>query len=90
MSQVLTRYPPMKDTGDDDITIDRNKQLLAKELQKERPRKEVVLSLARQTYSDRRATILSESDVTLCSLLEQFNELKKPYVVCMCVYRCEI
>ena len=54
VSLVLARYPPMKDTGDDDIAVQRNNQLLIKELQKDRPRKEVVCSLARQTYSTRR------------------------------------
>ena len=62
VSQVLTRYPPVKDTGDDEVTVKRNSLLLAKELDKEKPRKEVVLTLARQTYSTRRANILSESE----------------------------
>jgi len=50
VSCILTRYPPMRDTGDDDITAERNLQQLAKELQKEKPRREVVLLLVRQTY----------------------------------------
>ena len=89
MSQVLTRYPPLRDTGDDDITTSRNKELLIKELEKDSPRKEIVLSPSRQTYGDRRATILSESeDISVSSLIQKFNELKKPYVVCTykCVY----
>ena len=73
----------MRDTEDDDITLDRNKQLLLKELEKERPRKEIILSLARQTYSIQRVAILSESDTTASILLEQFVELKKYYVVCI-------
>ena len=68
----------MRDTEDDDITLDRNKQLLLKELEKE-----IILSLARQTYSIRRVAILSESDTTVSILLEQFVELKKYYVVCI-------
>lgn len=86
MSQVLTRYPPMKDTGDDDVSVQRNTQQLAKELDKEKPRKEIVLTLARHTYTARRANILSESaDITASSLLTQYNELKKSYVVCTCI-----
>ena len=82
MSSVLTRYPPLKDDINDDISIERHFNQLKKELDKERPKKEVVLSLARQTYHSRRAAILSEStDVTATSLLEQFKELNKAYVV---------
>ena len=69
VSLVLTRYPPMKDTGNDNITVQRNLQLLLKEVQKDRPRKEVVLSLARQTYSARRQNILSSSEEICVSLL---------------------
>ena len=87
VSLVLTRYPPMRDFGDDDIAMERNLQQLKMELDKD---KQVVLSLSRQTYSARRTVILSESDVSVHSLLQQFNELKKPYVVsaatcCTCV-----
>ena len=45
VSQMLTRYPPLRDVGGDDITVQRNITLLTKELEKERPRKEVVFSL---------------------------------------------
>ena len=82
ISLVLTRYPPIKDTGDDDITVQRNMQLLIKEVQKERPRKEVVLSLARQTYSARRQKILSNSDeIYVSHLLQEYPFLKKTYIV---------
>lgn len=82
VSLVLTRYPPMKDTGDDDITVQRNNQLLIKELQKDRPRKEVLCSLARQTYSTRRQSILSSEEATVACLFQEFPFLKKPYIVC--------
>lgn len=62
LSLALTRYPPLRETGDDEITVQRNNQLLIKEVQKDRPRKEVVCSLARQTYSTRRQKIISTSD----------------------------
>ena len=38
-SLALTRYPPLKDTGDDDVTLGRNIELLRKELDSQRPRK---------------------------------------------------
>ena len=92
VSLVLTRYPP----GNDDITVQRNLQLLLKEVQKDRPRKEVVLSLARQTYSARRQNILSSSEEIYVSLLlQEYPFLKKTYIVgfplisyhCMHVYK---
>lgn len=81
-SLVLTRYPPMKHVGDDEVSVSRNTQLLHKELEKDKPRKEIVLSLARQTYFSRRAQVLSEAEeVSASGLLLQYKELKKPYVV---------
>ena len=86
----------MKDTGNDDITVQRNLQLLLKEVQKDRPRKEVVLSLAHQTYSARRQNILSSSEeICVSLLLQEYPFLKKTYIVgfplisyhCMHVYK---
>ena len=82
ISLALMRYPPMKDTGDDDITVQCNVQLINKEMQKDKPRKETVLSLARQTYSFRRHRILSGSDdLCVAVLLQEYPILKKPYIV---------
>ena len=83
VSLVLTRYPPMKDLGEDDIAVKRNTELLSKELERDKPRKEIVLALARQTYSPRRARILSApKEITSAALLQEYKELRKPYVVC--------
>lgn len=38
VSLVLTRYPPMKDLGEDDIAVKRNTELLSKELERDKPR----------------------------------------------------
>lgn len=46
----------------------RNREELRKELQRERPKKEIILSLSRQTFY---------------SLLTEFPEFWKPYVVCI-------
>ena len=82
VSLALTRYPPVKDTGDDDITVQHNMQLINKEVQKDRPRKEIILSLARQTYSTRRQRILSGSDeLSVAVLLQEYCFLKKTYIV---------
>ena len=81
---ALTRYPPLRDacTGDDNTTLSRNIELLHKELQASRPRKEVVLTLAAQTYNSRREAVLSEcEEVSATSLLATYSELKKLYMV---------
>ena len=81
-SQVLTRYPPLRDVGEDDIANQRNKQQLERELEKDRPRKETILQLSRQTFGNRRLDILGESsDVSASSILTKYNELQKSYVV---------
>ena len=86
VSCILTRYPPVRDTGDDDITVDRNILQLTKELQKEKPRREVVLSLAQQTYTSRRQETLSDShDITVTTLVQEYGALKKSYVVCIII-----
>ena len=75
----------VRSTEDDDVATYRNREELKKELQRERPRKEIILSLARQTYPSRRASVLSEADdVCVSSLLSEFPELQKPYVVSYC------
>lgn len=64
------------------MAIARNRDELKKELQRERPKKDIVLALSRQTFFNRRAEVLSEAtDVCVSSLLSEFPELWKPYVV---------
>ena len=54
----------------------RNRDELTKELKREKPKKDIVLALSR------RAEILADSlDVCVSSLLLDFPELWKPYVV---------
>lgn len=87
VSLVLTRYPPINEFGDDEVSLKRNIDQLSKEMEKERPRKEIVLSLVRQTFSYRRGDILSEAtDITVSELLGKYPELKKPYVVSIAIY----
>ena len=81
-SQVLTRYPPLRDIGDDETTNSRNRQQIERELEKERPKRETILLLSRHTFSYRRSEIVDESnDVTASSILSKYKELEKPYVV---------
>lgn len=81
-STILTRYPPLKDTGDDDITLSRNLDALRKEIRKDHPNRERVLSLCQQTFSRRREDVLDDSDSNSASaLMEKYNELHRSYVV---------
>lgn len=81
-SLILTRYAPLRDTGDDSITMSRNFQALRKELHKENPNKEKVLSLSRQTFMKRREDILDDfEELTATGLLKEYTELHKSYVV---------
>ena len=82
----ISMHPDMfhvvRGAEDDDVAIQRNRRELNKELQREKPKKEIILSLARQTYYSRRASVLSEADdVCATSLLCEFPEFRKPYVV---------
>ena len=45
-TSLLTRYPPLRDTANDSVTVSQNMLLLQKELEKDNPRKEIVLSLS--------------------------------------------
>ena len=74
--------PEVRDTEDDNIAVQRNRDELAKELRRDKPRKEIVLSLARQTFQIRRTSVVSEAeDVSVTSLLSDFPELSNKYVV---------
>lgn len=76
------RYPPMKGLSDDHITLSRNTSALHKELEMEKPRKEIIISLCNQTFMYRREEILKESlEITASALIEKFQELKILYVV---------
>lgn len=72
----------MRNTEDDEVTMYRNQEELKKEVQKDKPRKDIVLALARQTYPSHRASVLSEAeDICVTSLVCEYQELRKPYVV---------
>ena len=84
---LLTRYPPLRDTDDDDIATTRNLQKLHKELKEARPKKEVELALARETFVIRRESVLADQEsVTASGLLEEYTELTKG--CCKYTYQC--
>ena len=80
---VLSRYPAFSLIDDgDDVAVARNLKALAKELGESTPRKDVVLSLTKQTFHSRRERILSESEeLSFSMLLEEFPSFSRPYVV---------
>jgi len=68
--------------GIDEISHSRNKDALEKEMSKEKPRKEAVLRLLRDTYPLHLQYILSDSsDVTFSTILEQ-QAASIVYMVC--------
>lgn len=77
------RYPPLQ-VSTDEISHSKNMDALEKEMSKEKPRKEAVLRLMRDTYPLRRQYILSKSSssgVTFSTILEQQPALTLPYAV---------
>ena len=55
-SAVLNRYPPLEasDFGNDDVSNAQNLHLLQKEMERDKPRKDTILPLLRQTFASRR------------------------------------
>ena len=79
---LLVRYPPLRETDNDDVAAARNLQKLHKELMEARPKKEVVLALARETFFTRRESVLADHEsLTAWELLKEYPELTKGYVI---------
>lgn len=82
---LLNRYPPLPEGDNDDASTQRNVNALKKEMERERPRKDVVLSLLTQTFAARREEIVSDgSDITVTSIISVHKALTLPYAVCNC------
>ena len=83
MYNVLARYSPIDIDDDDldDMAIERNMQALSKEIEREMPHKEAVLSLMKQTFASRREYILSDSSGTTTEILKRYPALALPFVV---------
>ena len=72
---ILSRYPPISpgdgETSCDALAFERNMELMKKELEREEPRKEIMLRLMKLTYPVRREYILSDlSEVSATTILE--------------------
>ena len=80
---LLSRYPPITEVQNDATSNERDLKALKKEMDKDRPRKDVVLSLLTQTFIVRRDEILSEgSQMTITSIISAHKALTLPYAVC--------
>ena len=82
-SKLMSRYPPLF-VLDDDVSNERNKKLLEKEMEKDKSKvkKDTVLSLMKQCYASRREYIISETEeVTVTSILSAYPALSLPYIV---------
>jgi hypothetical protein len=76
------RYPVFGIPDNDEACDGRNLKELEKELQRDNPRKDNVLSLLRQTFSMRREDVLKEdADLTVAAILDSHPVLTLPYAV---------
>ena len=76
---LASRYPTLCCTGVEESS-DRNKEALRKEMEKEIPRKDIVMSLMKDTFMSRRKEIL-RSDMSVLSKLDKYPALKMPPIV---------
>ena len=80
-SSLLMRYPQLPEASNDAASNERNNTALKKEIEKEKPRKDVVLSLMKETFSARREEILFAGNLSLADILLPHKGLKFPYAV---------
>lgn len=79
----MSRYPPLFNM-DNDVSTERNKKLLHKEMEKDnaKVKKDTILTLMKQCYAHRREYIMSETeDVTVASILSDYPAFTLPYTV---------
>ena len=93
-SSILQRYPPIQTCGTDD---GKSAEALKKELEKDKPRRDTVLPLMKETFAERRQYILS-TETAVINIGKQYPGLLLPYAVShkmhyivhikMCFYSC--
>ena len=82
----MQQYPPLPCDSEASQQQDQEEQALKKEMQKEKPQKDVIMQLMRTTFQSRRHYILASSE-TVLQLTSNFKALAIPYVVsCMHSY----
>ena len=80
VTNLVSRYPPLQHHGNDPSQQQQTSQAILKEMEKEKPRKDILLPLLRSTFCVRRQYIL-ESNESVIAKLEKFPALKMPPLV---------
>lgn len=80
---VLSRYPPLRGTSSiDNVAEERNVAALNKEMDRENPRKDIILPLLKETFASRRQQILGDSDdLSVTTILETHKPLSLSFAV---------
>ena len=81
----LDRYPPVTHLSDE-ATYHRNAAALDKELEKVKPRKEILLELMRVTFPQRRQQILSDDYGSVQEVMVNYPAFSYPEIVSKCIY----
>ena len=76
----LDRYPPVANPSDE-ATYNRHASAMEKELEKVKPRKEVLLELMKATFPQRRRQILSDEYCSVKEVMETYPALSYPDIV---------
>ena len=76
----MARYPTLDAQASDEVTYERHLLTLKKELEKPKPKQDVVLELMQVTFPHRRRYILDEA-ASVRDILHKFPALKMPDVV---------
>ena len=79
MNPMLQRYPPVQEGSScaDDGDVE---EALSKELEKDKPRRDIVLTLSKKTFVQRRQYILS-TQTSVADITAQYKALLLPYAV---------
>ena len=80
---VLSWYSPLRGTGSiDDVAEERNMAALHKEMDRETPRKCIILPLLKETFASRRQYILGDLDgLSATTILGTYKPFSLPFAV---------
>lgn len=76
MSQTLLRYPPISVSSIDECTVEAHIQKIKAEMERQSPRKQILLPLMEHTFVSRRELILSDNGISISELLSTYSCLK--------------
>lgn len=79
---LASRYPSIQQHGNDPVQQQQHKEAILKEMEKDKPRKDIILPLMKSTFYTRRQHIL-ENEASVLVKLEKFPALKMPPLVCI-------